>query len=63
MSHFGGCLLLHSSLPFFLSLLNTKPGEILVCLLPVLLNSLFPLCSLGLDLGCVLTRQAEVSLS
>lgn len=58
-----GCLLLHSSLPSFLSLLNTELGEILVCLLPLLLNPLCLCPLLDLDLGCVLTRQAGVSLS
>lgn len=63
VSHVGGCLLLHSSLPSF-SLLNTELEEILVCLLPLLLNPLFVVTPpLDLDLGCILTRQAGVSLS
>ena len=61
MSHVGGCLLFHFSLPSFLFLLNTKLGELLVCLLPLLLKPPFALLPLDLLVGCVQTRQAGVS--
>ena len=54
VSHVGGCLLLHPSLPSFLSLLNTAWGD-LGFLQPLLLNPLFALSPLDLGLGCVLT--------
>ena len=40
---------------------NTKLGELLVCLLPLLLKPPFALLPLDLLVGCVQTRQAGVS--
>lgn len=44
-----------------LFLLNTKLGELLVCLLPLLLKPPFAFLRLDLIVGCVQTRQAGVS--
>ena len=63
VSHVGGRLLLHFSLPSFLFLLNTKLGEPLVCLLPLLLNPLFALSPLGLGSGLCPAKAGWASLS
>lgn len=59
VSHVGGCLLLHSSLPSSFSLLNTEVWEILVCLLPLLLNPLFGMSPLGLGSGLCLDKTGR----
>ena len=61
MSHVGGCLLFRFNLPSFLFLLNTKLGEFLVCLLPLLLKPSFAFLPLDLIVGCDQTRQVGVS--